>query len=243
MIEYYPVDLPGKSLYDLQFNAKIRKVTPLEIKYVSDLFSKQRFEIKEYAEFLKKLVEFDNPEMTFEKLFWYDLQYILYQIRFRTFPKFPMKIKQVCSECGKEFMQTIDIGSMMVIEPSDIEGFSKTIELENLGKVNIHNKLVGDDLKIEKFLEDHKLDKENWNNIAFVAVLCAIEGQYNLEELYKFSEDGTLTAEDMINIEDWMAKTIWGIKEEVNVKCPKCGKEETKAYSVSLVDYFSVYRS
>lgn len=243
MMEYYPIDLPGKNLYEVNFNIKIRKVTPLEIKYVSDLFSKQHFEVKEYVAFLRKLVEFDNPEMTFEKLYWYDLQYILYNIRFKTFSKFPMKIKQVCSDCGKEFTQQIDIGSLTINEPSDIEGFSRTLQLDNLGEVKVHNKLVGDDLKIENFLESHRMDKEDWNNITFIAVLCAIEGQYSLEELYKFAEDGTLTAEDMILIEDWIEKNIWGVKEEILVKCPKCGKEETKAYAVSLVDYFSVHRS
>ena len=69
--------------------------------------------------------------------------------------------------------------------------------------------------------------------------LCLISNGRSLDEMWSLAEDGTLTAEDMMKIEDWFGKTIWGVKEEVNVKCPKCGKESSRAYVLALEDFFS----
>lgn len=245
MIEQYTIDLPGKSLYDINFNIQIRKVTPLEVKYADSLFRKQQMDPDEYIEFIKKLISFDNPEMTFEKLFWFDCQYVLYQIRHRTFPNHPIRLYFKCTnkDCEKkDFSQELDIGALEIFEPSDIEGFTNKIKLDNLGEVSIRNKTIGDDKDIFNFAKKNNIDLTDVSNVLFLAELSAISKEYSLEELYKFAEDGTLTAEDMIKIEDWISKSIWGVKEETMTKCPFCGKEEPRSYTLTIGDYFSVDR-
>ena len=46
--------------------------------------------------------------------------------------------------------------------------------------------------------------------------------------------------EDIFQVEDWFRNNIWGVKEEMLVKCPKCGKEESRAYMLALEDFFSI---
>lgn len=248
-IEYYTTDLPGKKLYDIPFITKIRKVNIMEIKYASSLFQKQEATVKEYMDFITKFIEFDNPEMNVSKLFWYDLQYLLYQIRYRTFKNYPIKLSFACdgkkedgSDCEKEFQVPLDIGALIPIEPSDIEGFTDTIELENLGKVKIRAKLVEDDIKIEEFAKQKDLSLDDIDTLIMLSNFCAITTSLTLEEVYEYAQDGTLTIEDLMKIEDWRLKNVWGMKEEIKVKCPVCGKEEVRPFKLSLTDYFSEYR-
>lgn len=245
MTEYFAVDLPGKSLYNIDFSTEVRKITPIEMKFANSLFQKQQIQPQEYIDFYKKMIRFTNPEMTFEKLFWFDFQYILYQIRFRTFKNYPIKLVLNCKneECEKEFTQPLDIGALQILEPSDLPNFKTKIELDNLGSVTIRNKTMQDDVDIYNFAKAHKIDITQLENVIFMADLCAIANEYTLEELYKFAEDGTLTAEDILKIEDWIKNSIWGVKEEFLAKCPFCGKEEPRRYSLTLGDYFSVDRS
>jgi hypothetical protein len=178
------------------------------------------------------------------------LQYILYQIRYRTFPNFPIRIVATCTgtlkdgeRCEKEFSQPLDIGSLDIYEPKDIEGFTTEFTLENLGKVHLHNKRVGDDLMIAEFAKQHNLNVvDDPSTLIFLSELSAID-EYSLEDMYKYAEDGTLTAEDILRIEDWIAKNIWGVKEIITIKCPICGKEESRQYTLRLDDYFSVDRN
>lgn len=44
--EYYAVDIPGKMLYDKQFSVSIRKITPLEQKYILSLSTKSKEQIR-----------------------------------------------------------------------------------------------------------------------------------------------------------------------------------------------------
>ena len=89
--EYYAVDLPGKMLYEKEFNISNRRITPIEQKYILSLSQKQQKSNKDYVDFIKKLIQFDNPEMTFEQLYWFDVQYLLYRIRFTTYEKYPIR--------------------------------------------------------------------------------------------------------------------------------------------------------
>ena len=61
--EYYAVDIPGKMLYDKQFSVSIRKITPLEQKYILSLSTKEQRTNKDFIDFIKKLVRIDNPEV------------------------------------------------------------------------------------------------------------------------------------------------------------------------------------
>ena len=96
MRQYCAIDLPGKILYDKDFTVQIRKITPIEQKYILSLSQKEQRTNKDYIAFLKQLVTFDNPQMRFEDLYWYDVQYILYKIRFITYEKYPIKLSFKC---------------------------------------------------------------------------------------------------------------------------------------------------
>ena len=41
--EYYPIDLPGKMLYDKEFSVSIRKITPIEQKFIISLSQKYQY--------------------------------------------------------------------------------------------------------------------------------------------------------------------------------------------------------
>ena len=51
--EYYAVDIPGKMLYDKQFSVSIRKITPLEQKYILSLSTKEQRTNKDFIDFIK----------------------------------------------------------------------------------------------------------------------------------------------------------------------------------------------
>lgn len=240
--EYYAVDLPGKILYPKEFNASVRRITPIEQKYILSLSQKQQRTNKDYIEFLKKLVAFDNPEMTFEELYWFDVQYLLYKIRFTTYALHPIKLVFRCDEedCNEEIKINLNIGDIIPSEASDIEGLTTGIHLDNLGDTHIRQKTMGDDLVIDEFLKKHKeIADDDLQMRLLLLDLCLISNGRPLDEMWSLAEDGTLTAEDIMKIEDWFGKTIWGVKEEVKVKCPKCGKESSRAYVLALEDFFS----
>ena len=109
--EYYAIDLPGKILYPKQFNVSIRRITPIEQKYILSLSQKEQKTSQDYLNLIKPWVKFDNPEMTFEELYWFDVQYMLYRIRFTTYEKYPLTINFICQEeeCGSEIAQKLNI--------------------------------------------------------------------------------------------------------------------------------------
>lgn len=242
--EYYAVDLPGKILYPKEFNAKVRRITPIEQKYILSLSQKQQRTNKDYIDFLKKLVEFDNPEMTFEQLYWFDVQYLLYKIRFTTYEKYPIKLVFKCDEegCNEEINVNLNIGDIIPSEASDIENLVTGIHLENLGDTHIRQKVMGDDLVIDEFLKKHKeVDDKDPQMRLLLLDLCFISNGRSLDEMWNLANDGTITVEDITKVEEWFTKTIWGVKEEVTVKCPKCGKESSRAYILALEDFFSAF--
>lgn len=238
--QYKAVDLPGKILYKKHFNVSIRSVTPIEQKYIISLAQKQQKTNVDYINFIKKLVEFDNPEMTFEELYWYDVQYLLYFIRFTTYAKHPIKLTYTCLEedCNTEISENLDMGRLSIMEASDIPNLVTGILLENLGDTPIRQKTMGDDILIDDFMEKNQLDQDPQTRLLLVD-LCLISNGRSLDEMWKLANDGTITAEDIITIEDWFGKTIWGVKEEITVKCPKCGKESSRGYILALEDFFS----
>ena len=97
---------------------------------------------------------------------------------------------------------------------------------------------MGDDILIDDFMEKNQLDQDPQTRLLLVD-LCLISNGRSLDEMWQLANDGTITAEDIIAIEDWFSKTIWGVKEEITVKCPKCGKESSRGYILALEDFFS----
>ena len=51
--EYYAVDLPGKILYPKQFGVSIRRITPIEQKYILSLSQNNKEQIKIILNFLR----------------------------------------------------------------------------------------------------------------------------------------------------------------------------------------------
>lgn len=252
--EYYAVDIPGKSLYEKEFSVSVRKITPLEQKYILSLSSKEQKTNRDFIEFIKKLVKIDNPEVCFEDLYWFDVQYILYRIRFTTYGKYPIKIKFNCinkipsednpkilEKCGEEIRHELKIDELKIYTPEDIENLQNTIILDNLGETKIRQKIMGDDLIIDEIIKKYKIDPNDIQMRLLLLDLCLISKEHSVDELYQAAMNGDLTAEDIIAIEKWFTNVIWGVKEEVTIKCPKCGKEETRSYSLALEEFFSAF--
>jgi len=246
--EYYAVDLPGKTLYDKEFSVEVRRITPIEQKFILSLSQKQQRTNKDYIDFIKKLVQISNPEVQFEDLYWFDVQYLLYKIRFTTYAKYPIKLQFRCdgrdengNRCNEEIHTTLEIGNLVTLEPSDLPDLKRELTLDNLGVTKIRNKIMRDDVTIDEFAKKNKIDVTDPQMRLLLLDLCLISTDKSLTELYSLANDGTITAEDIVAIENWFSESIWGVKEEVTVKCPKCGKEESRAYMLALEDFFSAF--
>lgn len=234
------IDLPGKSLYKIDFSVSLRQITPVEVKYIISLAQKQQKDNRDYINFLKKLVIFSNPEMTFEKLYWFDVQYILYRIRFLTYSKYPLKLNFKCNDCGEDIKVELDMSSLNIFEPTDIEGRTETITLENLGEVPIRNKIMQDDLDIDEIIRKLRLDDDPYTRLLLLDLCLISDGKF-LMDLWKQADTGIITPQDIMEIEEWFVKNVWGVKEEIMVRCPKCGKEETREFTLPLEAFFSVF--
>ena len=238
-IEYKATDFPGKILYDKEFNIQIRCITPLEQKYILSLGQKDQKSQKEYIDFLKKLIVIDNPEMQFEDLYWYDIKYLLYRIRYLTYTKYPIKLEFHCDECGSSIVKDLDIGNLDISEPENLQ---RTIHLDNLGEVNIRNKTLRDDITIDEFAKAMNIAPDDMQMRLLLLDLCLISNSTDrpLKYLYSLASTGEITANDIVEIEKWFDQSEWGIKEELNVVCPKCKKEASKRYLLSIEDFFSI---
>lgn len=237
MIEYKATDLPGKIAYEKPFNLQIRCITPVEQKYILSLSQKEQRTSKEYMEFLRKLVQIDNPEVSFEDLYWFDVQYLLYKIRYLTYAKYPIKLGFKCDECGEEITKELNIGELVIDEPNPE---NNKITLDNLGEIKIRNKIIKDDIDIEVFLKRNKIDPDDIQTRLLLIDLCLIKGEKSLEDMYRLAEHGDISASDIITIEKWIEDNVWGVKEELKIKCDHCGKEVSRGYVLSIEDFFSV---
>lgn len=246
--EYYAVDLPGKMLYEKEFSISNRRITPIEQKYILSLSQKQQKSNKDYIDFIKKLIQFDNPEMTFEQLYWFDVQYLLYRIRFTTYEKYPIKLTFTCDgydkendkACKEKITLPLEMGDLIINTPDDLPELIDHLNLQQLGETKIRNKIMQDDIDIDAFIKSRHLDDKDPQMRLLLLDLCLISNGRSLAEMYALAEDGTITAEDIFQVEDWFRNNIWGVKEEMLVKCPKCGKEESRAYMLALEDFFSI---
>ena len=245
--QYMAVDLPGQMLYEKEFSVKIRKITPIEQKYIISLSTKEQRTSKDYLDFLKKLIVISDPEVQFEDLFYFDLRYILYRIHFVTYSAHPFKLEFVCGketdagQCNQKIIKELNANELVIHTPDDLPELIDTIELENLGTLHIRNKILRDDITIENFIRTNKLDPNDLQINILLLDLCAISVDRDIKELYAAACTGELTVEDIIKIEDWINNTVWGVDETVNIKCPVCGMEESREYFLSLEDFFSAY--
>lgn len=244
--EYYAVDLPGKILYDKDFEVKIRKITPIEQKYIISLGQKQQKTNQDYIDFIRQLVTFNKEDIKLEDLFWFDVQYLLYRIRFTTYAKYPIKLSFKCrgikedgTRCNNTITEKLDMGNLIINTPDDNPNYTTTINLTNFGESKIRNKILGDDVEIDRVIKKLKLDADDQQIRLLLLDLCLISNGRTLDEMYELAENGMITAEDIIEIENWFVNNIWGVKEEIMIKCPECGKEESREFSLALEDFFS----
>ena len=237
-LEYKATDLPGKILYPKEFSIQIRSITPIEQKYILSLSQKEQKTNRDYVNFLKKLVMIDNPQMTFKELYWFDVQYLLYRIRYLTYPKHPIKLGFKCQNCGEPVEQSLDMGALEIDTPENVQ---TTIVLDNLGEFKIRNKLMQDDITIEEFSKKMNFDMEDLQLRLLLLDLCLIsDNGRKIEELYSLAEQGEITADDIFKVEKWFETNIWGVKERVNITCPHCQKEASRGYLLSIEDFFSI---
>lgn len=244
--ETYAVDLPGKILYDKDFTVSIRKITPIEQKYIISLGQKQQRNNKDYIEFIRKLIIFNKEDVKLEDLFWFDIQYLLYRIRFTTYAKYPIKLTFRCLgikedeiPCTQEITKELDMGALIINTPDDNPNRIDKIVLENFGETKIRNKILGDDIEIDKMLKKLGLKEDDTQMRLLLLDLCLISNGRTLDEMYDLAEKGMITAADIVEIEQWFVDNVWGVKEEMIVKCPICGKEESREFALSLEDFFS----
>lgn len=244
--EYYAVDLPGKILYDKDFEVKIRKITPIEQKYIISLGQKQQKTNQDYIDFIRQLVVFNKEDIKLEDLFWFDVQYLLYRIRFTTYAKYPIKLSFKCrgtkedgTRCNNTVTEKLDMGNLIINTPDDNPNYTTTITLTNFGESKIRNKILNDDVEIDRVIKKLKLDADDQQTRLLLLDLCLISNGRTLDEMYELAENGMITAEDIIEIENWFVNNIWGVKEEIMIKCPECGKEESREFSLALEDFFS----
>lgn len=247
-LETYAVDLPGKILYDKDFSVSIRKITPIEQKYIISLGQKQQRNNKDYIEFIRKLIIFNKEDVKLEDLYWFDIQYLLYRIRFTTYAKYPIKLTFKCfgtkedgTPCTQEIEQKLDMGNLIINTPDDNPNRTDKINLTNFGETKIRNKILGDDIEIEKMLKKLHIDEDDQQMRLLLLDLCLISNGRTLDEMYDLANNGMITAEDIVEIEKWFVDNVWGVKEEMLIKCPTCGKEESREYTLSLEDFFSAF--
>ena len=122
-------------------------------------------------------------------------------------------------DCDEEIKVNLNIGDIIPSEASDIEGLVTGIHLDNLGDTYIRQKTMGDDLAIDAFLKKHpEIANDDLQMRLLLLDLCLISNGRSLDEMWSLAEDGTLTAEDMMKIEEWFGNTVWGVKEAQNVE-------------------------
>jgi len=246
--ETYAVDLPGKILYDKDFEVSIRKITPIEQKYIISLGQKQQRTNKDYIEFIRKLVVFNKEDVKLEDLYWFDIQYLLYRIRFTTYAKYPIKLSFKCTnvkedgtKCNQDIEKVLDLGNLIINTPDDNPNRTDKITLTNFGETKIRNKILGDDLEIDRMCKKLNIKDDDAQMRLLLLDLCLISNGRSLDEMYDLAEKGMITAEDTLEIEKWFVDNVWGVKEEMTVTCPACGKEESREYTLLLEDFFSAF--
>ena len=238
-IESYKVTLPGKVLYPENAEFSVKKITPFEQKkFYSDMMAAEtELEKRQVVyDLLKRLVVCEN--YNFENIYSPDFQYLLYQIRAITYKLFPIKLYHQCDECGERVSQELDI-SKLDIEVLEKEKVVTEIELENFGKVPFRYKQIKDDLVIEHWLKNMDIKEDDWMMQFLTLDMLSIDQWKPIEETWGMVVDGAITVQDTMKIEQVISESLWGVKEELSFKCPKCGKEVVVPYSLDATDFFS----
>lgn len=237
--ETYSVELPGKILYPENAKFEIKKVTPFEQKkFFSEMVSAETLEErnKVVIDFVKRLIICENYST--DKIYSFDYTFLLYQIRAVTYKLFPIKVYTTCEECEHRYGIEIEIPKL-TIETLEEKNIDNIINFENFGEVKFRYKQLDDDLLVDSLLKRNNIDREDifMRILALDAVL--LSDWKPIDEVWDLILQGLITAEDLAQLENKFNKTTWGVKEEINCKCPKCGKEVVVPYTLDATDFFS----
>jgi hypothetical protein len=236
--EFYEVHVPGERLYPEGTTIKIKKVTPFEQKRFFSLMStaEEHETSKVLINFLRGLVTCDG--ISFDDLYFFDLQYLLYQIRAVTYKLFPLKVYTNCDQCGEKLSITIEPTELEIVELPEV--VQKTVLLDNHGEIPIRPKKLKDDAVIDDFLKAQGFEVTDLAMRIMVMDLLTLSDWQPLPELWNMAQMGDITVEDTIRIEQYLSNTVWGVKEEVKQVCRHCGKEVVVSYQLDAADFFSV---
>ncbi len=236
--EYYTVELPGKINYAPDVKVEVKKITPFEQKkFYSQMVNVETIDEQDkiVKSFVKDLVKCENIE--FGKLYYPDYIFLLYQIREVTYKLFPLKYYYECPECGQRQSAEIKIDTLE-IESLD-EKLPETIELENFGSVPVRFKTIKDDEEVSEFLKKQGEDPSDVFMRILATELSLLDGWKILEETWELAKAGYITTQDITNIEEFVTKHNWGVKEEIHTTCNKCGKEVAESYNIDPASFFS----
>ena len=236
--EYYEVHVPGEKLYPEGTTIKVKKVTPFEQKRFFSLMSmaEEHETSKVLLDFLRGLVICEG--VSFDDLYFFDLQYLLYQIRAVTYKLFPLKVYTNCDQCGEKISITIEPTELEIIELPEV--VQKTVLLDNHGEIPVRPKKLKDDAVIDSFLKAQGFEVTDLAMRIMVMDLLTLSDWQPLPELWNMAQMGDITVEDTIRIEQYLSNTVWGVKEEVKQVCRHCGKEVVVSYQLDAADFFSV---
>lgn len=236
--EFYEVHVPGERLYPEGTTIKVKKVTPFEQKRFFSLMStaEEHETSKVLLDFLRGLVVCEG--VSFDELYFFDLQYLLYQIRAVTYKLFPLKVYTNCDQCGEKLSITIEPTELEIIELPEV--IQKTVLLDNHGEIPIRPKKLKDDMVIDGFLKAQGFEVTDLAMRIMVMDLLTLSDWQPLPELWNMAQMGDITVEDTIRIEQYLSNTVWGVKEEVKQVCRHCGKEVVVSYQLDAADFFSV---
>ena len=233
--EYYKVNVPGEHLYDLEDGIQVRKITPIEQKrLVSILIRDEKDHTIEIIRFINTLIKGIDPN----ELYWPDYYYLLYQMRLVTYKMFPIEFVCECPDCGEKQKVQLDVPQLEIDEVPDTYKKNTKLYLENFGEVPFRYKKVKDDIMIAEFMKAHNIAEDDIAMIQLLYDLCLLSDWKPLEELWALAETGEITMQDIVVLEDFMTKCMWGVKEELKYTCRKCGKEVASSYEMQLADFF-----
>ncbi len=227
--EYFEIELPGLKLYDNLESLKIRKITPFIHKKILSLANIDADPIK-FLDVLNELVlNYDLGEINLD-----DLSYILYQIRLTCYSMIPIELRFKCPHCEKENKVILNASALDIKEQDSFP----TVDLENFEPIHLRYRKIKDDKIMEKFLSDKNLDKNDPFYRTLVVDALVMDSWKPLDEIWELMENGKITVQDTLKIENALISNSYGVKQELTYECKHCKEEVTQAYELSLGDYF-----
>lgn len=227
--EYFEIELPGLKLYEGLDSLQIKKITPFIHKRILSLANIEADPLKFLDVLNDLIINYDLNELNLD-----ELSYILYQIRLTCYSMIPVELRFKCPHCSQDNKVILDASSLDIIEQDTYP----EVNLENFGKVQLRYRKIKDDRRVDEFLKAKNLDKDDPFYRTLVVDAIVLENWKPLEEVWSLMEQGQITVQDTLKIENALISNGYGVKQELTYKCRHCNEEVTQAYELSLSDYF-----